>query len=135
MYSPFSQKNVQECRCGSANCRGILGPRPNDQRPKESKTDDKKKSKTKARKGGKSTLAGTKRKLGNVLDESTSRLNKKRKLLNPKSIKAGVKKAVSKARTSVSSKARATQTKKTTTTKKTVKKVTVKVAMPKHNKE
>ncbi|KAJ9273902.1 hypothetical protein DTO212C5_181 [Paecilomyces variotii] len=130
-FDPFSQKNVQECRCGASTCRGVLGPRPKDQRPKEPKVDDKKKSKTKARKGGKSTLAGTKRKLESVLDESTSRLNKKRKLLTPKSIKAGVKKAVSKARTSVSGKGRATTQAKSTTTKKTVKKVAAKSARSK----
>ncbi|KAL1851870.1 hypothetical protein Plec18170_006173 [Paecilomyces lecythidis] len=120
-FDPFSQKNVQECRCGATTCRGVLGPRPKDQRPKESKTDDKKKTKTKSRK----------RKLGSVLDESTSRLNKKRKLLTPKSIKAGVKKAVSKARTSVSGKGRTTTQTKNTTTKKTVKKVAVKGARSK----
>ena len=26
--SPFSSKNTQECRCGAASCRGILGPKP-----------------------------------------------------------------------------------------------------------
>jgi histone-lysine N-methyltransferase ASH1L len=31
-FDPFSAKNVQECRCGSENCRGILGPRPKDQK-------------------------------------------------------------------------------------------------------
>ncbi len=31
MASPFSQKNVQRCHCGSASCRGVLGPRPKDQ--------------------------------------------------------------------------------------------------------
>ncbi len=31
-FDPFSAKNVQECRCGSANCRGVLGPRPRDQK-------------------------------------------------------------------------------------------------------
>lgn len=30
--SPFSQKNVQECRCGTPSCRGFLGPRPNKDR-------------------------------------------------------------------------------------------------------
>jgi histone-lysine N-methyltransferase ASH1L len=29
-FDPFSAKNVQECRCGAENCRGILGPRPKD---------------------------------------------------------------------------------------------------------
>jgi histone-lysine N-methyltransferase ASH1L len=33
-FDPFSAKNVQECRCGSKNCRGILGPRPKDQKPR-----------------------------------------------------------------------------------------------------
>jgi histone-lysine N-methyltransferase ASH1L len=32
-FDPFSAKNVQECRCGSDNCRGILGPRPKDLKP------------------------------------------------------------------------------------------------------
>jgi hypothetical protein len=26
--SPFSQKNIQECRCGTESCRGVLGPKP-----------------------------------------------------------------------------------------------------------
>ena len=29
-FDPFSAKNVQECRCGSENCRGVLGPKPKD---------------------------------------------------------------------------------------------------------
>lgn len=32
-FDPFSSQNIQECRCGSKNCRGVLGPKP-----KESKT-------------------------------------------------------------------------------------------------
>lgn len=31
-FDPFSAKNVQECRCGSENCRGVLGPKPKDQK-------------------------------------------------------------------------------------------------------
>ena len=27
-FNPYSVKNVQQCRCGSDNCRGVLGPRP-----------------------------------------------------------------------------------------------------------
>lgn len=27
-YSPFSLKNIQECRCGTESCRGVLGPKP-----------------------------------------------------------------------------------------------------------
>ncbi|KUJ07399.1 SET domain-containing protein [Mollisia scopiformis] len=32
-FDPFSAKNVQECRCGSDNCRGVLGPKPKDVKP------------------------------------------------------------------------------------------------------
>ncbi|TVY62754.1 Histone-lysine N-methyltransferase ash1 [Lachnellula suecica] len=32
-FDPFSAKNVQECRCGSSNCRGVLGPKPKDVKP------------------------------------------------------------------------------------------------------
>lgn len=32
-FDPFSAKNVQECRCGSENCRGVLGPKPKDNKP------------------------------------------------------------------------------------------------------
>ena len=76
-FDPFSQRNVQECRCGSKKCRGVLGP----------KAKDEKKSKSEQETGLESTgtLAGAKRKIANVLDESTNRLNKKRKLLGPKS--------------------------------------------------
>ncbi|CAO2657675.1 Nn.00g038010.m01.CDS01 [Neocucurbitaria sp. VM-36] len=27
-FDPFSQKNIQECRCGTESCRGVLGPKP-----------------------------------------------------------------------------------------------------------
>lgn len=27
-FSPYSVKNVQQCRCGAPSCRGILGPKP-----------------------------------------------------------------------------------------------------------
>ncbi|KAF2397351.1 SET domain-containing protein [Trichodelitschia bisporula] len=27
-FTPYSDDNVQTCRCGAANCRGILGPKP-----------------------------------------------------------------------------------------------------------
>ena len=27
-FNPYSVKNVQQCRCGSENCRGVLGPKP-----------------------------------------------------------------------------------------------------------
>lgn len=59
-FDPYSQKNVQKCHCGSDNCRGFLGPRPKD---------------------AESKLAGAKRKLAEVLEESKETLlNKKRKV-------------------------------------------------------
>ncbi|PGH10589.1 hypothetical protein AJ79_05412 [Helicocarpus griseus UAMH5409] len=134
-FDPYSQKNVQECRCGAPTCRGVLGPKPKDsnrskqENPKQSKDAKKKKS---------PTAAGKKRKQEEtVLDESsTSRLNKRRKILKPasKALKAGVKKAVSGARSATTtaskrtkakpkpkSKPRAKATTATTTTAKTVK--------------
>ncbi|KAL1998203.1 hypothetical protein VTN02DRAFT_6658 [Thermoascus thermophilus] len=89
-FDPFSQKNVQECRCGAPTCRGVLGPKPRDQRPKEPKVEDKDKRKSQLGKREK-VLTGTKRKVEHVLDESTSRLNKKQKLSNPKSLRVGIK--------------------------------------------
>ncbi|KAH6855288.1 hypothetical protein B0I37DRAFT_303548 [Chaetomium sp. MPI-CAGE-AT-0009] len=48
-FDPFSAKNVQKCLCGSANCRGVLGPKPKEVKqpkpPKDEKT-VKKSSKT-----------------------------------------------------------------------------------------
>jgi histone-lysine N-methyltransferase ASH1L len=90
LISPYSNKNVQQCRCGSDNCRGILGPRPKD-KDQRAKLEEK----TQAEKGSKKVI-GKKRKLANA-ESTTSQKGKKRKLLNPKSIKAGVKKAVVKA--------------------------------------
>lgn len=42
-FDPFSAKNVQKCLCGSAKCRGVLGPKPKEpKQPKESKEASKK---------------------------------------------------------------------------------------------
>ena len=72
-FDPYSQKNVQECRCGAKNCRGYLGPKSKDTKKQgsEEKEDEKRPE---------SRLAGAKRKIAEVLDESTSRLNKKKKV-------------------------------------------------------
>jgi len=60
-FDPYSQKNVQVCRCGAENCRGVLGPKPKDL------------PKLKEEREGK--LAGAKRKIAEVLEESTNLLN------------------------------------------------------------
>ncbi|RHZ47280.1 putative histone-lysine N-methyltransferase (Ash1) [Aspergillus thermomutatus] len=102
-FDPYSQKNVQQCRCGSSNCRGILGPRPRekDQRSKESKNISQKKTSSSRTTTTKKAI-GTKRKSGTVLDDSSSQPSKKRKVLAPKSIAKQVKKVVSKARATIS---------------------------------
>jgi len=86
MSSPYSQKNVQQCRCGSDNCRGVLGPRP--------------KEKERIRESISNTNAGTKRK--NVRDAPASRSYKRRKVLTPQPNKSGIRRTVTKARPTVS---------------------------------
>ncbi|OAP56129.1 hypothetical protein AYL99_09308 [Fonsecaea erecta] len=71
-FDPYSQKNVQECRCGSQKCRGVLGPRTKDER--------KPKSPEKEPNKGHRKLAGAKRKIAEVIEESTSRITKKTKV-------------------------------------------------------
>ena len=66
-FDPYSQKNVQECRCGAATCRGVLGPRPKDSKPKNE--DGSKKPEGK--------LAGVKRKIADAIDEGLGHLAKK----------------------------------------------------------
>ncbi|KAF9888398.1 hypothetical protein FE257_008676 [Aspergillus nanangensis] len=98
-FDPYSQKNVQQCRCGSSNCRGILGPRPKEkeQRAKEL---EKQREAALAMKKTSRKPNGTRRKVGTVLNGSTSRITKKQKPGISRSIKSGVKKAISRARSS-----------------------------------
>ena len=73
LYSPYSTKDVQECRCGSSNCRGILGPRLKD-------------NKKLVDKAGKGRVAhGKKRKIGGpastaLAAEVVKELSQKRKV-------------------------------------------------------
>lgn len=125
--SPFSQKNVQECRCGADACRGVLGPKP-----KESKSKDDSKNKTAASKPKGKTLtkqrpAGTKRKIDSVLsNKPTSQLNKKQKVAVTSSLKAGVKKAVARTttrgRAAAGAKSRTKATTKTTSQRSRIRK-------------
>ncbi|KAH8802838.1 hypothetical protein F5884DRAFT_486155 [Xylogone sp. PMI_703] len=105
-FDPFSAKNVQECRCGSDNCRGILGPRPKDQRAtKETLKDGVKNGKRKLKEllGGKdksksSESASKKRKMipstklkeSMSVEETTISRTKKRALKPMKSLKKSV---------------------------------------------
>lgn len=73
-FDPYSQKNVQECRCGAVNCRGFLGPRPKEERKQKSPEEDNKKP---------SKLAGAKRKLAEAIGEGHKRIAKKVKIAPP----------------------------------------------------
>ena len=79
-FDPFSAKNVQECRCGSDNCRGVLGPRPKDQKIVKETIKEAVKAGVKA---GKRKL---KELLGEDEDED-SRSPKKRKMKEAKGVK------------------------------------------------
>lgn len=71
-FDPFSQKNVQECRCGEPACRGILGPRPKkDDRKSEEMEDEPKKDNKKGK--------GLKRKMADALEDAVEKVTKKRK--------------------------------------------------------
>lgn len=66
-FDPFSQKNVQECRCGEPGCRGILGPRPKGNERKSEEHEDEPKQKK-----------GLKRKMADALG-AVEKVTKKRK--------------------------------------------------------
>lgn len=81
-FDPFSAKNVQECRCGSDNCRGVLGPKPKPN-PKEAKT---------VKETIKNVVKAGKRKLKELLggeeeDDADSRSPKKRKMKQATGVK------------------------------------------------
>lgn len=80
-FDPFSQKNVQECRCGSDNCRGVLGPKPKEERKAPE-----------AKPTAKGKLAGAKRKMTEILDEGTDKWNKRPKVAAPRSAVVAIKK-------------------------------------------
>ncbi|KAJ8106953.1 hypothetical protein OPT61_g9197 [Boeremia exigua] len=87
-FDPFSQKNIQECRCGTESCRGVLGPKP--KKPVEERSI------------ASAFIAGTKRKLQDFLgsarakSESATGSPKKRKMFTGSS-KARTQDAVTKA--------------------------------------
>ncbi|RMZ78306.1 hypothetical protein DV737_g3916, partial [Chaetothyriales sp. CBS 132003] len=47
-FDPYSRKNVQECRCGEDNCRGVLGPKQQKPVKKDDAVVDEKPPKAKA---------------------------------------------------------------------------------------
>ena len=108
--SPFSSKNIQECRCGADTCRGVLGPRP-----KEREIKDALKPLTEN--------PGTKRKLQQAMNDVAEAVsNKKRKLAVPKSVKKAIQSVSATAKAQVAKAAAITQSAATKT--QAVKKVT-----------
>ena len=78
-FDPFSAKNVQECRCGSDNCRGVLGPKP--------KPPVKESIKEAVKAGVKAGKRKLKELLGGDDDDENSRSPKKRKIKQAKGLK------------------------------------------------
>ena len=83
-FDPFSQKNVQECRCGSGKCRGVLGPKPKDERKAKGEKD--------SAHSAANAVTGAKRKIAELLDEGGDRWNKRPKIALPRSAVAAIKK-------------------------------------------
>ena len=82
-FDPYSTKNVQECRCGTPSCRGVLGPKPKETRDiKEALAP---------------IATGGKRKFQQALEETVEKVTKKRKIAIPTSVRSTLSKV--KART------------------------------------
>jgi len=79
-FDPFSAKNVQECRCGSDNCRGVLGPKPKP--PVKESIKEAVKAGVKAGKRKLKELLG-----GDEEDRENPRSPKKRKIKQAKGLK------------------------------------------------
>lgn len=69
-FDPYSVKNLQECKCGTANCRGFLGPKP-----KEIKEALK-------------PITTGKRKFAEVVEGAMQTVTKKRKIAVPSSVRS-----------------------------------------------
>ncbi|KAI9641060.1 hypothetical protein NHQ30_010488 [Ciborinia camelliae] len=91
-FDPFSAKNVQACRCGSDNCRGVLGPRPKDQKVTKA---------TSIKEAVKAGIKAGKRKLQQMIgddeDDEDAQIPKKRKT----KAATGIKRSISTASTNV----------------------------------
>ncbi|KAK0723716.1 hypothetical protein B0T21DRAFT_385921 [Apiosordaria backusii] len=79
-FDPFSAKNVQKCLCGSANCRGVLGPKPKEVKLPKPAKDGKKTT-------GKGSSKAGKRKLKELLvgaeDEASNGMAAKKRKIAP----------------------------------------------------
>lgn len=83
-FDPFSQKNVQQCHCRSSKCRGVIGPKPKEERRLKdlgTLAADK--------------LVGAKRRIADIVDEGTNRWNKRARTAGVGSAMATFKKVTS----------------------------------------
>jgi histone-lysine N-methyltransferase ASH1L len=123
-FDPFSAKNVQKCLCGSANCRGVLGPKAPTMPRGEALVKGVKETVKAAAKAGK-------RKLTALLDgdEGSGAPNKKRKVIKAtgakRSLSAKAAAAVKKTANSISVNAKAALLNSTAPLKTPVKTVSV----------
>ena len=83
-FDPFSSRNLQECRCGSASCRGVLGPKPKEVKKPVMTSRDVAKAVKRAVKAGK-------RKLKVLMEGEDEKVVKKRKIAVPVGRGKGVK--------------------------------------------
>lgn len=112
-FDPFSAKNVQECRCGAENCRGVLGPRPKD-KPKPVVSEGLKKAAKSGKRKLKQFLSGEKEKKGSPKKRKIAPLKRSGSM---KETAKGLKRSLSKAMDSASKRGKAIVVKKTTKTK------------------
>ncbi|MCJ1312409.1 hypothetical protein MMC25_006083 [Agyrium rufum] len=79
-FNPFSSDNIQECRCGAPNCRGVIGPKAPARDIRDAL-----KPLVNQRTGGRK-VSGRKRKLQEAIESSIQAAgNKKRKIAAPAS--------------------------------------------------
>ncbi|TGO54647.1 hypothetical protein BOTNAR_0262g00030 [Botryotinia narcissicola] len=84
-FDPFSAKNVQACRCGSDNCRGVLGPRPKDQKVIKATT-----IKDVVKAGLKAGKRKLQQMIGDDEDDEDAQIQKKRKTKTATGVKSSI---------------------------------------------
>ena len=117
-FDPFSAKNVQKCLCGSANCRGVLGPKPKEVKPPKAQQVSKEEHRKTGSNAAKGAIKGAvktgKRKLKELLtgdrdEEDQSKTAKKRRIKTA----TGAAKAIKQSISNVSVRAKSALSKKT----------------------
>ncbi|KAK4153708.1 hypothetical protein C8A00DRAFT_15076 [Chaetomidium leptoderma] len=79
-FDPFSAKNVQKCLCGSANCRGVLGPKPKEVKPPKPAKEEKKTTKTASKSSAKASTKASAKGSAKASVKTSTKTSVKRKL-------------------------------------------------------